>query len=51
MTLYVKREFLFQFPKDFKVIFQNKFDKIEGVYNVIPLNLLQINGKKIFIDA
>jgi hypothetical protein len=28
-----------------KVIFQNDFDKIEGVYNVLPLSPLEINGK------
>ena len=37
--------------KGFKIIFQNEFDKIEGVYNVIPLSPLKINGKNIFIDA
>jgi hypothetical protein len=42
MMLYAKRKF----PKDFKVIFQNEFDKIGSVYNVIPLSPLEINGKR-----
>jgi hypothetical protein len=44
-----KRKFFFS--KDSKVIFQNEFNKMEGVYNVIPLSPLEVNGKNIFMDA